>query len=130
MPRRTSVVIVPALVLALAATALAAPLEPLVRGWEQFFRLEWNTGERGGEPVVYGHIVNEWGMPARSVRLLVDAIDPGGNVIGQQVTWVPGVLTPGTRAHFEAPAPAPAPTYRVSVFAFDWVQAGDGIHRP
>ena len=80
MLRRT-LTIVALLVLALGATAVAATLEPLVLGWEQFFRIEWNTGERRGEPVVYGHIVNEWGMPARSVRLLVDALDPAGNVV-------------------------------------------------
>lgn len=128
MLRRT-VTIALVLVLALGATALAATLQPLVLGWEQFFRIEWNTGERRGEPVVYGHIVNEWGMPARSVRLLVDALDPAGNVVAQNITWVPGVLTPGTRAPFEAPAPGPAPTYRVSVFAFDWIQAGDDLTR-
>ena len=128
MLRRT-LTIIPVLVLALGVTVLAATLEPLVQGWEQFFRIEWNAGERRGEPVVYGHVVNEWGMPARSVRLLVDALDPAGNVVGQKVTWVPGVLTPGTRAPFEAPAPAAAPTYRVSVFAFDWVQTGDDVTR-
>jgi hypothetical protein len=128
MLRRTFV-IAPMLVVALAATVLAAPLEPLVRGWEQFFRLDWDVAERRGEPVVYGHIVNEWGVPARSVRLLVDALDPAGNVVAQDLTWVPGVLTPGTRAHFEAPAPAAASSYRVSVFAFDWIQANGDVER-
>ena len=104
MLRRT-LVLVPVLVLALAAGTLAAPLEPLVLGWEQFFRLDWSSGERGGRPVVYGHVVNEWGMPARGVRLLVDALDPAGQVVAQNVTWVPGILTPGTTAYFESPAP-------------------------
>ena len=119
--------LVPVLVLALAAGTLAAPLEPLVLGWEQFFRLDWSSGERGGRPVVYGHVVNEWGMPAGSVRVLVDALDAGGNVVGQQVAWVPGIITPGTRAYFETPAPGPATSYRVSVFSFDWIQAGGDV---
>lgn len=127
MLRRT-LVLVPVLVVVLAAVTLAAPLEPLVLGWEQFFRLDWSAGERGGRPVVYGHVVNEWGMPARAVRLLVDALDPSGRVVGQNVTWVPGVLTPGTTAYFETPAP-PAASYRVSVFAFDWIQTGGEVDR-
>lgn len=36
------------------------------------------------------------------------------------------VLTPGTTAPFEVPVNARAPQYRVSVFAFDWVQHGRG----
>jgi len=128
--RRRMLAMVPVLVLALVTSTLAAQLEPLVRGWEQFFEIDWAGGQRGTEPVVYGHVHNTWGVPARSVRLLVDALDPAGNVVGQKVTWVPGTITPGMRAYFEAPVPAPAASYRVSVFAFDWDQAGGDVdHR-
>jgi len=116
--------IVTALVLLVAAgTGLAAtPLQPLVAGWEQFFKIEWQAGDRAGRPVVYGRILNDWGMPAANMRLLVEGLDASGAVRDQQVAWLGSMLQPGMRAYFEVPVPSPAPAYRVSVFAFDWVQ--------
>ena len=122
------VAIVTALVLlAAAGTSLAATqLYPLVGGWEQFFKLEWQTGDRGGKPVVYGKIPNDWGMPAANMRLLVDGLDSSGAVVTQRVEWLGSMLQPGMRAQFEIRMPQAAPSYRVSVFAFDWVQASGG----
>jgi len=37
-------------------------------------------------------------------------------------------LTPGTRAYFETSMP-PAPTYRVRVFAYDWIQSAEMFGR-
>lgn len=104
----------------------ARSLTPLVLGWEQFFKLEWQAAERAGQPVVQGYILNDWGFPARRIQLLVEALDDTGGVAGQQVAWLGSSLTPGTRAYFEVPVARRAPTYRVSVFAFEWVQVGDG----
>ena len=97
-------------------------LTPLVIGWEQFFKVEWEAGERKGRPVVQGYIKNDWGMTAANVRLLVDGLDPSGQVVSQTVGWLGTQLTPGTRAYFEVPVKQPTPAYRVSVFAFDFVQ--------
>jgi hypothetical protein len=113
------------LVMVLGAHAWATEmLTPRVAGWEQYFKLDWQADERRGKPVVSGHILNDWGFPARNIQLLVEGLDTNGQVVGQKVSWLGSDLTPGMRAYFEAPAPQPAPTYRVSVFAFDWVQAG------
>ena len=118
------------LVLGMGAQAGADLLTPRIVGWEQFFKLDWQAVERRGRPVVSGHIMNDWGFPARNVRLLVEGLDGTGNVVGQRVSWLGTELTPGMRAYFEEPAPppgpAPAAAYRVSVFAWDWVQAGGG----
>ena len=114
------------LLVALAAPVVvaAATLTPLVVGWEQFFRIDWQTGHRGSQRVVYGHLKNDWGMPAAKIQLLVEGIDASGALVGQQVTWFGATLNPGIRYYFEAPAPWQASTYRVSVFAFEWVQFG------
>jgi hypothetical protein len=98
-------------------------LAPLVIGWERFFTLTWEGWQDRGQPMVGGYIKNEAGFPARRVQLLVEALDASGRVTGQRVGWLGSDLTPGMRAYFEAPAPAPAATYRVSVFAYDWVQS-------
>ena len=77
--------------------------------------------------MVYGHIFNEAGFTAANVRLLVEGVDDQGQVLSQSVGWLGTQITPGTTAPFEVPAAARASTYRVSVFAFDWLQRGKGL---
>jgi hypothetical protein len=114
----------------LLAVLMAVPLgaverlTPLVAGWEQFFKLDWQVEDRGQQPLVWGHLVNDWGMPASRIQLLVEGLDSSGALVGQKVAWFGSTLEPGMRAYFEVPVPWKAPTYRVSVFAFDWIQAG------
>lgn len=111
-------------VLGACAAAPAANLTPLVVGWEQFFKIDWQAGQRGNKPVVYGHLKNDWGMPAAKIQLLVEGIDASGAVVGQKVAWLGSTLNPGIRDYFEVPVPWQTPNYRVSVFAFEWVQFG------
>jgi hypothetical protein len=106
----------------------AAPLQPLMTGWERYFRLDWSAATHQGRPVVYGHVRNEWGATAMNVRLLVEGIDDQGRIASQTIGWLGTQLTPGTTAAFEVPVNAGAPQYRVSVFAFDWVQRGRGLN--
>lgn len=101
-------------------------LTPLVIGWENFFTLTWEQSQERGQPIVSGYIKNNAGFPARRIQLLVEALDASGRVTGQRVSWLGSDLTSGMRAYFEAPAPPPpAATYRVSVFAYDWVQTAE-----
>jgi hypothetical protein len=104
------------------------PLEPLVTGSQQYFTLEWQTARRGNQPAVQGYIRNNWGFAAANVRLLVEGLEPPGRLVGQRVIWLGGQLTPGTRAYFETTMP-PAPTYRVRVFAYDWIQSAEMFGR-
>jgi hypothetical protein len=129
MSRRSSVLgaVVLAAMLAACATGPQGPLVPLIGGWEHYFKLEWEPAERKGHPIVRGYLMNDWGMPAARVRLLVDTLSADGGLLGQQVAWVgAGVLMPGMRTYFEVPVAQPGPTYRVSVFSYDWI---DEPHR-
>lgn len=105
-----------------AAAPLTTPHAPLVLGWEQFFKVSWQPLERNGRPYVDGYVLNDWGLTARRVQLLVDGLDSSGGVVSQRVDWLGQEVTPGSRVHFEIRAPQPAVSYRVSVFAFDWLQ--------
>jgi hypothetical protein len=116
-------------VMAAPLGAVDRPLTPLVLGWEQFFKLNWQVSQGRSEPVVWGQILNDWGMPAARVQLLVEGLDGSGQIVGQKVAWLGSTLSPGMREHFEVPVPWKAPTYRVSVFAFDWVQTDGGNQR-
>lgn len=100
----------------------ATRVEPLVAGAQQFFTIDWQRGQRGAQRLVQGHIKNEWGFTATNLRLLVEALDPPDRLISQRFVSLGGQLTPGARTFFEAPVP-PAGTYRVRVFAFDWVES-------
>ena len=102
-------------------------LQPLVVGWERYFKLEWQSEDRSGHPVVYGKIFNNGGFSAKRVRLLTEGLDPHGNVQEQKLTWLGFEVTPGTTAPFEVSLNQPAPTYRVAVFAYDWIQRGKGV---
>jgi hypothetical protein len=114
--------------LGLAGGAAAAPrLEPLVVGWERIFRLEWEVAERRAEPVVHGHIVNDSPYTVTAVRLLVEGLDPAGAIVAQQISWLPGDLTPFSRAPFEASAPGRHAAYRVRVFAFDRLESNGRV---
>lgn len=106
-----------------ALVASARQLEPLVVGWEQVFRLEWEVGERRQRPVLRGHVANDSPYTMTGVRLLVDGLDAGGRIVAQKVSWVPGDLSPFSWVPFEASAPGHHPGYRVRVFAFDRLEA-------
>jgi hypothetical protein len=112
-----------------SATTSAGSLRPLVIGWQQFFTVDWQSAERRGRPIVQGRIYNNWGLAASDVRLLVNGLDPAGQVVEQRVAWLGTLLTPGTTAPFEVALQRPASAYRVEVFSFDWVQA-DGQSTP
>ena len=112
--------------LVLAAWAGAAAAESYaVYGGEQYFKLEWEAGQRKGRPNVRGYLLNDYGFPAASVRLRVESLDGGGQVTGTTIGYVAGQVTPGMRAYFEVPVPA-APAYRVSVLSWEWLQFGGG----
>ncbi|MBI3635255.1 MAG: hypothetical protein HY216_03415 [Candidatus Rokubacteria bacterium] len=125
---RLKAIVAGVLLTAFVGSAWAASLSPRVAGWERYFKLEWDTGLRRDQPIVSGYITNE-GFAAQRIQLLVDTLDDKGEVVGQKIDWFHGMLTPGMRAYFEVPVSERAPAYRVSVFAFEWVQMGGGDHR-
>jgi hypothetical protein len=104
------------------------PLEPVVAGAQRFFTIDWETARRGTQPVVRGYIKNEWGLPAANVRLLVEGLEPPDRLVSQRLVGIGGQVMPGSPVYFETPMP-PAPSYRIRVFAFDWVQASETFGR-
>jgi hypothetical protein len=95
---------------------------------EQDLRLQWAAGEdRRGRPVVTGYIYNQRaGSYATSVRLLVEALDTSGQVVGSTTGFVFGDVPPSDRSYFEVKAPAKAASYRVTVQTLSWRTYGAG----
>jgi hypothetical protein len=99
-------------------------LQPLTVGWQQFFRVQWGSGEFRGRPIVEGYVSNVWGFWARDVQLLVTGYDATGTMVGQLVGWGPSRIPPGGRVYFTLPVP-PAPAYEVAIFAWTWILDDD-----
>jgi hypothetical protein len=96
-------------------------LQPLIVGWQQFFRVQWDASRLDGQRLVEGYITNVWNFPAQKVQVLVSGYDDSGQQVGQLVAWGPNRINPGARVYFDVSVP-PAASYDVSIFAWDWVQ--------
>ena len=107
-----------------AIDVAAQSLTPHFPGWERYFTVSWEPFERRGQPYLSGYIVSSYGVTATRVQLLVDSLDSSGQIVAQRVEWLGGSNLPGfSRSYFEVPIRQQAPSYRVSVFAFDFVQS-------
>jgi len=96
----------------------------LMQGWEQWFKLDWSVEpEPGGGEHIRGYITNEYGGRAQPVRLLAQALNASGAVVGQQIAWVPAGVGGFDRAYFEIAHLPAADHYRVSVWDYSWPQA-------
>jgi len=94
------------------------PLAPLVVGTEQHVSLEWEPEGSDTPTVVRGYIRNQSPYTFESVRVLLDALGPDGEIIGQRLVWAPGALAGGSRLYFDA-AMGPAHHYRARIFSWE-----------
>ena len=124
MQRRVGAILALVSIVVAAHGVAAQPLSTLVPGWERYFTVSWEPMERRGKPYLGGYIVSSYGVTATRVQLLVESLDAAGQTVAQQVEWLSGGNLPGfSRTYFEVPVRQRASSYRVSVFAFDFVQA-------
>jgi hypothetical protein len=111
---------------AAVGVAPSASVDTAIQGWGQWFRLDWQAVPRpdGGE--IGGYIYNDYGAAAANVQILAQGVDAAGNVVGQKIVWVSGTVPALDRSYFKVSGLPAAPQYRVSVWAFDFVQSPDG----
>jgi hypothetical protein len=96
----------------------------LMAGWEHHFTVEWAAAEQNPNArKVSGYVYNQNGEFATSLRVLAQALDPTGAVVGQRVAYVPGGVGGFGRAYFEVLNLPVAETYLVSVWDYTWFQA-------
>ena len=123
---RVRVLVIGALLgmLAAAPAASAQTLTPNFPGWERYFSVSWEPFDRRGQPYLSGYIVSSYGVTATRVQLLVDSLDASGQIVAQRVEWLGGSNLPGfSTSYFEVPIRQQASRYRVSVFAFEFLQS-------
>ncbi len=99
-----------------------------IQGWERYFRMDWSAQQKAAGREIDGYIYNLYGAGALRVQLLAQGLDQSGNVVGQKIEWVQGGVPALNRAYFRVAGLPPANTYRVSVWAFDFVE-GTFEHR-
>ena len=88
--------------------------------------LNWEaTQDKSGRPLIAGHVVTYGGKSGYcSPRLLVETLDARGQVVAQNVGFIPGYVGGYDNVYFEEPIRAPGPGYRVSISS--WNNCGGG----
>ena len=119
---------------ACAGTGAEPPLSmtatTLMYGWEHHFSIEWTAAQQGPNArKVSGYVYNQHGEAATHLRVLAQAIDSGGVVVGQRIAYVLGGVGGFGRAYFEVPNLPVADSYRVSIWDYTWFQ-GPGCQLP
>lgn len=74
---------------------------------------------------VSGYLYNHHGESALNVRLLAQALDRAGAVIGQRIEVVPGGVNGFGRAYFTVAQVPAADKYSVTVWDYTWLQTDD-----
>ena len=117
-------------VLVTACGTISSSLSPststttLMAGWEHHFTLQWTVeAKHDGARQLDGYVYNTHGENAQSVRLLGQALDPSGTIVGQRIVWVPEGVGGFGRTYFEIPDLPAADHYRVSVWDYSFFQA-------
>jgi hypothetical protein len=116
---------------ACAGTGAEPPLgmtaTTLTAGWEHHFTLEWAAADQSeSSRKVAGYVYNHHGESAIRLRVLAQAVDSGGVVVGQRIAFVHGGVGGFGRAYFEVPNLPAAASYRVSIWDYTWFQS-DGV---
>ena len=96
----------------------------LMAGWEQKFAVEWEVGpEPGGTQRIQGYVVSRYGQHAEPVRVLGQALDGSGALVGQRIAWVPSGVPGFGRAYFQIPQLPSADHYLVTVWTYSILES-------
>ena len=101
----------------------SATVTTAVYGWESWMRIDWTAQAQPKGQVIDGFVYSTYGSPVYDVQILAQALDGAGNLVGQKIVWVPGVLPALQRTYFRVSGMPAADRYRVTVWSFDTVQS-------
>src|SRR2546428_12494754 len=103
---------------AMPAASPGHELHTFVPGWERFFTIDWQAGQRKGRPILSGAVHNQYGATATRVQLLVQGLDDKSGVVSQRVVWLGDSIEPVGTVHFDVPV-EPAADLHVTLLAHD-----------
>lgn len=132
LPSRPILSLVRSGLVALAITACAtggdgnaptATFTTMMPGWESKFSVEWKaTPAQDGSSVVFGRVTSHYGQYAEPFILLGLALDSSDQLVSQRVQRVPGGVPGFTSTYFELNRMAAADHYKVTVWAYSFVE--------
>ncbi len=101
----------------------SASTTTLMPGWESRFKLDWKVepDQRDGRRV-RGQISSKYGDHAEPVRVLTQALDSSGGVVGQRIDWIPGGVGGFGHASFDIPHLPAADRYRVTIWDYTLIE--------
>ena len=102
----------------------SATMTTAIQGWEHYFQLDWTAQAGPGGRDIEGYIYNKYGADAL-VQILAQGLDGAGNVVGQKLTRVHGTVPRLNRSYFRVAGMPPADSYRVTVWAYDFLQGNE-----
>ena len=123
---RVPAVIIAAWAIAVGGTSFAGQLQPsasvttLTPDWKQKFTIDWTVeaeAAAGGQRI-RGYVVSQYGRSVSPLRVLGQALDTSGAVVGQRMVWVPGGVRAFGRSYFEVPRLPSANQYLVTVWDY------------
>jgi hypothetical protein len=95
----------------------------LMAGWEYRFGLDWTVFPAAdGSSRVEGYVNSLAGERAMSLRVMARAIDSQGQVVGQQIAWIPEGVPAFSRTYFAVPRLPQAESYVVTVWDYTLFQ--------
>jgi hypothetical protein len=113
----------PALIL--GATLASATMTSSPSGIDSRLRFEWEASQsRSGRPVIAGYLYNDNRRAANNVVLLVETLEPSGQVVDHAIRVLPGIVPVFGRTYFEVPVKAAGASYRITVTSFEWLCDG------
>ena len=88
--------------------------------------LNWEaTQDKLGRPLIVGHVVTYGAKSGYCIpRLLVETLDAQGQVVAQNMGFIPGYVGTFDNVYFEEPIRTPGPEYRVSIASWDKCAGG------
>jgi hypothetical protein len=83
--------------------------------------LDWQvTQDKAGRPLITGRVITYGGKAGYcNSRLLVETLDPQGQVTARNVGFIPGYVGGYDNVYFEEPIRTPGAAYRVSIASWD-----------
>jgi hypothetical protein len=91
---------------------------------DRWFQLSWDVTQGRRGPQVEGYVNNTYAQGADRMILVIERLDPAGQIVDCTQTWMNGTVPPQFHAYFAAPVPDGAAKYRVRVLSFDFVGRG------
>jgi hypothetical protein len=103
------------------ATTPSATVTTLQPDSEQWFRISVEPVPQPDRARVrlQGYVHNLYGEAAGRVQLLAQAFDAGGNLVDQQLAWLPYPVPAFDRVYYNIPNIPRADRYRVTVWYYE-----------